>query len=200
MNTAIKTFLEYLIFYGLKNNLVVCNSSGALIFQREKIYTKYRYLSALFISIGIIIGAVISYLMSRVSISSKNLDLTNITTTLCIITVGGYNMLVSMIFKKSKKFHNYLYQNSFSYAYDMVFTLSVIFSLETSLPITLFGMSLLAAIISVFVTTAIIGFFVRNLNRDYINESLRNTSVRLFMFAFFALIFYYLAQMNIVLI
>lgn len=198
MSTALKTFLQYLVVYGFKNNLVACNGSGALIFQREKMYTRYRILSTIYLTIGILIGGIVSYVIARLSLSSETFDFSKISATIIIIVVGSYNMLVSIFFKRSKKFQNYVYENSFSYAYDTVFTLSVVFTLETALPITLFVMTLLSAVVSVFVTTLIIGFFVKNLNRDYVNEHFRNTTVRLFMFAIFALIFYYLAQMNIV--
>ena len=197
MNIALKTFLQYLIIYGLQNNLVICSGSGALIFQREKVYGKYRFLSTLFLAVGIILAGIASYVLSRLSITLEGIDTKKFIATVSIVIVGAYNLLVSSIFRKSKKFDNYLYENSFSYAYDMVFTLSVVFSLETTLPIFLFTVSLLAAIIVVIVSNLLIGFFVKSLNREHIHESLRNVSVRLFLFAILAVLFYYFGQISV---
>ena len=197
MNIALRTFLQYLVIYGLQNNLVVCSGSGALIFQREKVYTKYRILSTLFLAIGIIISGIVTYILSRLSYTISGFDTKKFIATVNILVIGCYNMVVSMIFKKSKKFQNYVYENSFSYAYDMVFTLSVTFTIETGLSIFLFTMTLLAAVIVVVFSNLVIGFFIKNLNRDYVHDSFRNVPIRLFFFAILAVLFYYLGQVTI---
>lgn len=192
----IQTFLTYLVLYGLKGNLVVCNGSGALIFQREKKYTSYRYTSNLFLILGIVLTATISFFLNTYIYSKY--DLYNISFSINVLIVGAYNMLVSFLLKKSPSFNNYVYENSFSYAYDMVFTISVILSLDMSLTIPQFFMSLLAVIVCVFITNVLVGMFVKSLNRGYINDSFRNVPARLFLFAIIAIIFYYTAQLNII--
>lgn len=191
----LETFLSYLVIYGLQNNLVACNGSGAVIFQREKMYTSYRYISTLFLILGVILTATISFFLNTFIYSKYNLY--NINVSVNVLIVGAYNMLVSFILKKSPSFSNYMYENSFSYAYDMVFTLSVIFSLNMDLSIPYFFMSLLAAVLCIFVTSIIIGFFVKSVNRGYINDSFRNVPARLFLLAIIAMIFYYTSQINI---
>lgn len=191
----LETFLSYLVIYGLQNNLVACNGSGAVIFQREKMYTSYRYISTLFLILGVILTATISFFLNTFIYSKYNLY--NINVSVNVLIVGAYNMLVSFILKKSPSFSNYMYENSFSYAYDMVFTLSVIFSLNMNLSIPYFFMSLLAAVLCIFVTSVIIGFFVKSVNRGYINDSFRNVPARLFLLAVIAMIFYYTSQINI---
>ena len=190
-----QTFLSYLVLYGLKSNLVACNGSGALIFQREKMYTSYRFISNLFLILGVILTASISFFLEYFIYSKY--DLYNISFSVNVLIVGAYNMLVSLFIKKSPSFSNYVYENSFSYAYDMVFTLSVILSLDMTLSIPLFFMSLLSAVVCIFVTSALIGFFVKSVNRGYINDSFRNVAVRLFLLAIIAIIFYYTAQLDI---
>lgn len=191
----LETFLSYLVIYGLQNNLVAGNGSGAVIFQREKMYTSYRYISTLFLILGVILTATISFFLNTFIYSKYNLY--NINVSVNVLIVGAYNMLVSFILKKSPSFSNYMYENSFSYAYDMVFTLSVIFSLNMNLSIPYFFMSLLAAVLCIFVTSVIIGFFVKSVNRGYINDSFRNVPARLFLLAVIAMIFYYTSQINI---
>ena len=192
----LQTFLSYLVIYGLRSNLVVNNGSGVVIFQREKMYTSYRYISTLFLILGVILTATITYFLN-LYVYSK-FDLYNISLSVNVVIVGAYNILVSTILKKSPSFSNYIYENSFSYAYDTVFILSVIFSLDMKLSILYFFMSLLAAVIVIFITNVLVGFFVKCCNRGYINDSFRNVAVRLFLFAIFAVIFYYTSQMNIV--
>ena len=207
MNILIKTFLLSLITFGLQHNLVVHNSSGVLTFQREKMYTKYRYISTLFLILGVILaGSVTFFLHYLDKMLGNKFDVSKFITTIDIIVVGGYNMLVSLIFKKSKKFQNYLYENSFSYAYDTVFILSVVFLLDYSfvditgisfgMIIAYFYISLLGAVISIFLTSILFGFFVKSFNTDSVDDSLKNISARLLMMSIFAVIFYYLSKIT----
>lgn len=191
----LKTFLEYLVFYGLKNNLVVNNGSGVVVFQREKMYTSFRFINNLFVILGIVLAATVTYFLNTYVYSK--LDLYNISVSVSVLIVGAYNIAVSKIMRKKHSFNNYIYENSFSYAYDTVFMLSIIFSLDMELPILYFFMSLLSAIIVIFITNIIIGFYVKNCNRGYINDSFKNVATRLFLFAILAIIFYYTGLIDI---
>lgn len=185
-------FLSYLVLYGLSSN-VMLNGSGTVVFQREKQYASFRFFSTMFLVIGIALTSTISYFLHRYVYSK--FDLAYINTSVNVLIVGLYNILVSTIWKKSKRFNNYLYENAFSYAYDTVFTLSVIFSLNMELSIAEFFLSLSAIVICVFVTSIIIGFFVRCINRGYMNVSVRNVPARLFVLAILSILLYYASQM-----
>lgn len=185
----LEMLLTYLIIYGLKTNLVVQNGSGVLIFQREKMYTSFRYISNLFLILGTILTATISYFLYR--IIYVKFDMFYISHGVNVVIVGAYNILISNILKRRPSFSNYLYENSFSYAYDTVFMLSVLFMLDMDLSIVYFFMSLLAAVLVIFISNVLIGFFVKCFNRNYVNISARNIAVRLFMVAIFSIILYY---------
>lgn len=181
--------LNYLVIYGLNTNLVVNNGSGVLVFQREKMYTSFRYISTLFLILGVFLSGTISYFLYRFIYSKFNMYY--ISETINVVLVAGYNVLVSYLLKKRRSFNNYLYDNSFSFAYDIVFTISVLFLLNYDLSIVHFFVSLIAAIIVIFVVSVLMGFFVRSLNSGYVNISARNIAVRLFMFAIFSVIVFY---------
>ena len=184
--------LTYLVIYGLKSNLVVSNGSGVLIFQREKMYTSFRYISNLFLILGIVLTAIISYVLYQ-SLYIRY-DLYYISEGVNVVIVGAYNIAVSNFLKKRPTFNNYLYENSFSYAFDTVYMLSVLFMLDMELSFIHFLMSLLAAVLVIFICNVLIGFFVKCFNRNYVNISARNIAVRLFMIAIFSILIYY-AQM-----
>jgi len=192
----LEAFLYYLVEYGLKNNLVV-NGAGVVVFQREKMYTSYRMISNLFLILGIVLSSTITYFLYTYIYSKY--DLYNISVSVNVLIVGAYNILVSAILKKKRGFNSYVYENSFSYAYDTVFILSVVFSLDMTVDggMLFFFMSLLSTIVVIFITNIIIGFFVRNCNRGYLNDSFRNVVARLFLFAIFAVIFYYTSTLDI---
>ena len=189
----LQVFLSYLVLYGLHSNLML-NGAGTVVFQREKQYMSFRLLSTLFLVVGIALTATITFFLYKFVYSSYNLFY--ISASINVLIVGLYNILVSYIWKRfGKSFSYYLYDNAFSYAFDMVFTLSVIFTLNMSVSIAEFFVSLSAVVIVVFVTSIIIGFFVRNLNRGYMNVSFRNIPARLFVLAIFSIILYYCAQL-----
>lgn len=181
--------LSYLVMYGVKSNLVINNGSGALIFQREKQYTTFRYISNLVLILGVIICATITYFLNRFVYSKFNMHY--ISETVIVVIAGLYNLFTSKFLKKKFSFSNYLYENSLSYAYDTVFLISVLLMMEMDITILHFFLSLLMAIISIFITNVLIGFFIRSLNREYINISARNIAVRFFMIAIFSVIIYY---------
>jgi len=188
----LKVIATYFIMYGIKSNLVLQNGSGALIFQREKEYTSYRYISNLFLILGIVICATVSYFLYRFVYEKYNINYIN--ETVNIVIAGSYHMLISKLLKKRRSFNNYLYDNSFSYAYDTVFTTSVILMLNFNETIVNYFISVLIAIVTIFVTNIIIGFFIKTINRNYVNISARNVATRLFILAIFAIVIYY-AQM-----
>ena len=188
-----KLFLSYLVLFGLHSNLML-NGAGTVVFQREKQYRSFRLFSTLFLVLGIAVTATITFFLYKFVYSKYNL--LYISASVNVLIVGLYNLLVALIWKKSgRSFTYYLYDNSFSYAFDTVFTLSVIFTLNLSVPIAEFFISLAAVCIVVFVSSIVIGFFVRNLNRGYMNISFRNIPARLFVLAIFSIILYYCAQL-----
>ncbi len=187
-------FLSYLALYGINSNLML-NGAGTLEFQREKQYASFRLISSIFLIIGIVLTGTISYFLYKYVYSTYNLYYIN--TSVNVLIVGIYNLIVSAIWRKIKKFDNYLYQNSLSYAFDVVFTLSVIFTMNMNISISQFFISLAAIVIVVLVTNLILGFFVRWLNRGYMNVSVRNVPARLFMLAILSIILYYASQLII---
>lgn len=187
-------FLSYLAIYGISSNIML-GGAGTLELQREKQYASFRIISSLFLVLGIMLTSTISYFLYKYVYSTYNLYYIN--TSVNVLIVGIYNLFVSLIWRKFKKFNNYLYQNSLSYAFDVVFTLSVIFTLNMSLGISEFFISLLAIVIVVLITSLILGFFVRWLNRGYMNVSVRNVPARLFMLAILSIILYYASQLII---
>ena len=188
----LNVILTYLILYGVQNNLVVLNGSGALIFQREKEYTSFRYISTAFLILGVVLCAVISYFLNQFVYLKYNMHYISETVTIAI--AGTYNMIVSKLLKKRPSFSNYLYDNSFSFAYDTVFITSVLFMINMNETMVNYFISIVIAVVCIFVTNVIIGFFIKSLNRNYVNISARNIAVRLFMLSIFSIILYY-AQM-----
>ena len=167
---------------------------GALVFQREKQYFSFRIFSTLFLVLGVALGATVSYFLYTYIYSKFNMYY--ISATVIVLFVGVYNLLVSLIFRKYK-YNFYLYENSFAYAFDSVFTLSVIFTLDMSLSIANFFMMLLAILIVIFVTSLVIGFFIKNSNRGYLNVCARNVPAKIFLLAIFSIVLYYLSLLVI---
>lgn len=185
----LEAFLSYLVLFGLKNNVVVMNGSGALLFQREKMYRSLRYIGSLFLVLGIALISIISYFLYNYVY--LKFDLLYIHITVVVLIVSLYNLLVSYIWQKFSHFKHYLYENSFSYAFDVVYTLSVILTLDMSLPLTSYLMCVLAIVIVVLLVNVVIGFFVESLNRGYLSVYFRNVPARLFLFAIISIILYY---------
>lgn len=185
----LETFLSYLALYGLKENIFVYNGSGPLQIQREKMYRSFRYINALFLILGIVLTSVISYFLNN--FIYEKFDLAYISVSVNVFIVALYNLLVSRIMQKSSYFNFYLYENSFSYGFDVVFTLSVIFTVDMSVAILPFLFSLVAIAIVVIVMNLLMGFYIRSMNRGYLNINFRNISVRLFLFALFSILIYY---------
>lgn len=185
----IQTFLAYLVIFGLKNNIVVMNGSGALLYQREKLYRSLRYISSLFLALGVVLISIISYFLYNYVY--VKFDLLYIHISVVVLLVCGYNIIVSHFWQKMSHFKHYLYEASFSYAFDVVYTLSVILTLDMTLSVGSFMMAILAIIIVILITNVVIGFFVESLNRGYLSVYFRNVPARLFLFALIAIILYY---------
>ena len=67
------------------------------------------------------------------------------------------------------------------------FTFSVIFTIDMSIPIAEFAMSIIAIVASVLVVSVLVGFFTESVNRSYINSAFRNVPSRLFLLAIFSI-------------
>lgn len=185
----LQTFLSYLALFGIKNNVVVMNGTGTLLFQREKMYRSLRYIDSLFLVLGITLTSIISYFLYNYVY--LKFDLLYIHISVVVLMVVLYNLFVSSVWQKFSHFKHYLYENSFSYAFDVVYTLSVILSLNMALPIVDFMMSVVAIVLVVLIMNVVIGFFVESLNRGYLSVYFRNVPARLFLFALISIILYY---------
>lgn len=185
--------LTYIVLYGIKNNVLVSNGTGALQFQREKMYRSFRLVNTLFLMLGIAIASFISYVLQ--SYVYQKFDLAYIGTSVTVLVVGLYNIIVAHIWTKISSFKHYLYESSYSYVMDVAFTLSVIFMLDMNLSILNFSLSIIAVLLVVFVSNILIGFFVESFNKSYINSSFRHVPSRLFLLAIFSILFYYAGLM-----
>lgn len=185
----LETFLSYLALYGLKENIFVFNGSGPLQIQREKMYRRFRYVNALFLILGIILTSLISYVLNNYVY--EKFDLFYISVSVNVFIVALYHLLVAHFTQKLSPFSFYLYESSFSYGFDVVFTLSVLFTLDFSVKILPFIISLVCVGIVVFVMNVIMGFYIKTMNRGYLNINFRNISVRIFLFALFSILIYY---------
>ena len=185
----LETFLSYLALYGLKENIFVFNGSGPLQIQREKMYRTFRYVNALFLILGIILTSLISYVLNNFVYEKFNLFYISVSVN--VFVVAFYHLLVSHFTQKLSPFSFYLYESSFSYGFDVVFTLSVLFTLDMSVKILPFIMSLVSIGVVVFVMNVLMGFYIKTMNRGYLNINFRNISVRIFLFALFSILIYY---------
>ena len=185
----LQTFLSYLILYGLQTNIVLSNGSGALEFQREKMYRSFRYLNMLILAFEICVIGFVYYFLETYLL--KDNDLHFIGFTIVVFLSGVFNLIVSSIWQRSSNLKFYLYESSYSYAFDLVFVASSVFMLQMNVSILSFVMQMIAVIIVIMAMTAIIGFFVRSFNRGYQNVNFRNVSSRLFLLAFVSILIYY---------
>ncbi len=184
-----KIFLSYLVLYGLNFNIVAASGAGVLQFEREKMYPAFRYLSALFLMIGVAICGTINYLLERYVYSVYDIAYINIS--VIVLIAGIYNLIVATIWRKSTSFNQYLYSSSYGFPFDFVFTIFCVISLNNELAAGNFFLSLLAMLVVIFVMNVIIGFFVKSMNRGYMNTNFRNIPARLFFFAIVLVLLYY---------
>lgn len=186
-------FLSYLCLYGIQNNIMLSNATGATQFQREKRYLSFRLISTAFLILGIVVCAMISYLLYNFVYAK--FDLFYISTTVTVFFVGIYNLVVSFIFTKISNFQRFLYETSFAYVMDFAFTLSVVLTLNMTLPIMSFVMAVLAIIIVVLIMNLFLGFFIEGINRSYLKVNYRNVPARLFLMAIFSLLIFYIGKL-----
>ncbi len=182
-------FLSYLVLYGLNANIIASSGAGALEFQREKMYPSFRFLNSLFLVVGIALCGIVSYFLNKFVYVVYDVAYINVSVT--VLIAGLYNLAVSRIWKKASNFNHYLYENSFSYAFDLVFTVFAVLMLNMSLPVANFLLSVVAMSIVIIVMNLVVGFFVKSMNRGYMNINFRNVSARLFFLAIISLILYY---------
>ena len=188
-----KLFLSYLVLFGIKNNIMISNATGAIEFQREKKYQSFKYISAGFLMLGILLCSFVAYMLHNFVYGK--FDLYYVGTSVIVLFVGLYNMIVATIFSKISSFQHYLYDTSFAYVMDFAYTLSVVFALDMTLPIGEFAVAVAAVISVVLIMNIIIGFFVESLNKSYLNINYRNVPARLCLMAVFSIILFYLAQL-----
>lgn len=187
----ISALISYLTLYGATFNIVASSGAGALNFEREKMYPLFSYLSTLFTVLGVAICAILTYSLNRFLLLPLDLGFAKFG---IIVTFAGlFNLLVAFVWGKISNFYHYLYNSSFSYVFDTVFTAFVVMSMDLSCAIMPFFMSVAAIAIVIIVTNSIISFFVRGFNRGYLNVNFRNVPTRLFFMAIIAMIVYYIA-------
>ena len=189
----LEILLSYLVLYGLKSNIVVANGTGAVQFQREKMYKSFRLIDTLFLVLGVVVCSFIAYLLNTFVYVKFNLEYINLS--VAVVLVGAYNLLVNFIWSKISTFKHYLYESSFSYVMDASYTFSVIFTIDMTVPIAEFSMQILAVAISILVVNVIVGFYTESVNRSYINSAFRNVPSRLFLLAIFSILLHYAGLM-----
>lgn len=186
-------FLTNLAEFGLHSNIVVCSGTGALLYGREKRYTFFRYISVLFLILGVCICSFANYFLTNYVYSK--FDIFEIQVGVLVLLACLYNLLISKLWKKMSLFGLYLYNSSCSYVFDIIFTVYVAMILDTTLAIVPFVCSLLSVIIVVFVMTVLIGFYVEGINKSSLRICFRNVSARLYLLAIFAIILYYASML-----
>ena len=116
---------------------------------------------------------------------------------LSVLIVGIYNIIVSKIFAKMSNLTHYLYEKSYSFAFDMVFILSVIFTVNMSFALLDFIVMAIAIAVAVFLSNMIFGAYIEDSNKTGIDQHYLNVPARLFMLAIFSIILYYASQLLI---
>lgn len=186
----LELFLSFVLLYGVKSNVIVFSGSGALTYQKEKQYCKFRILNSLFLAIGLVLCLMISYVLYNYVYEPYDLGYLNII--ISVLVVGIYNIIVSKIFAKMSHFSHYLYQSSYSFAIDFVFMLSMIFVADfaTYAVVEFLIMALTIALV-MFISNLIFGFYIEDANKSNIDRHYLNVPSRLFMMAVFSIILYY---------
>ena len=186
-------FLSSMLVYGVKSNIVV-NGAGALLFQREKQYAKFRILNSMFLALGTMLCLVLSYFLDKFVYSTYDLDY--ISVLLSVLMVGIYNLIVSKAFSKMSHYTHYLYEKSASFVIDIVYILSIIFSLDfASYNIDQFLMMAIAIGVVLFICNIIFGIFIEDAYKTSIDKHYLNVPSRLFMLSIFSIILYYASQL-----
>lgn len=182
-------FLSNLVGFGLQSNLVVNSGTGALLFGREKKYAFFRYISILFLILGVCVCSALNYFLTNYIY--LKFDVMEIQVGVLTIFACLYNLLVSKVWKKISLFGLYLYNASCSYVFDTVFIIFAATTLDCTLKLSAYFVSLLSAVLVVFVMYVLIGFYVDGINKSSLRICFRNVSARLYLIAIFAIILYY---------
>ena len=181
--------LSSILNVGIKSNIVVESGVGPLLYSREKKYGLFKYISILFLILGVSICSVATYFLEKFVLTK--FDILDFKICIVVLIAGLFNLLVTLIWKKSTYFGRYLYASSCSYAFDLVYTVYIVMSLNMALEIAPFFMNLVAIAVVLFVMNALIGVFVESINRSSLDINFRNVSARLFLFAIIAFILHY---------
>lgn len=182
-------FLTSLANFGLNNNLVINSGVGTVLFGREKQYRFFRYINLLFLLLGIIVCSFAVYFLDNYV--CLKYDLSEIKVGVLILLVCLYNLLVAFVWGKISSFGHYLYERSCSYVFDVVFTAFIALSLDVSLAIVPFVLTLAAAVVVIFLTNVVVGFFVETINKPNMALCFANVSARLYLLAIFGVLLYY---------
>ena len=182
-------FLTNLATFGLSSNIVVNSGVGVLLFGREKKYNLFRYVNTLFMLLGICLSAIFIYFLNQFVL--LKFDLPEIKVGILVFLVCLYNLLVSLLWKKISLFSFYLYERSCSYVFDVVFTIFAVLSLDLTLEIVPFLLSVAAILVVIFVSTLLIGAYIETINKSTLKVYFRNVSARLFLIAIFGVILFY---------
>jgi hypothetical protein len=186
-------FLANLVTYGLNQNILISNGYGALVLGREKKYRFFRHLNILFTILGIVICAIAMYFFNQFVIDK--FDVVEIKVGVLVLLAGLYNLLISFLWGKMSNFGQYLYEKSCSYVFDTVLIVFVVMSVDMTLKIVPFLMTILAIMVVIFVTNLIMGFYIESINKSSLKLCVRNVSARLYLLAFFAVLLFYLSKL-----
>jgi hypothetical protein len=186
-------FLANLVTYGLNQNILISNGYGALVLGREKKYRFFRHLNILFTILGIAICAIAMYFFNQFVID--RFYVVEIKVGVFVLLAGLYNLLISFLWGKMSNFGQYLYEKSCSYVFDTVLIVFVVMSVDMTLKIVPFLMTILAIMVVIFVTNLIMGFYIESINKSSLKLCVRNVSARLYMLAFFAVLLFYLGKL-----
>ena len=182
-------FLTNLINYGVSSNIVVNSGVGALLFGREKKYKLFRYVNTLFLLLGICLCSICIYFLNQFVLIK--FDLSEIKIGILVILVCLYNLLIAFLWKRISLFSFYLYERSCSYVFDVVFTIFAVMSVDLTLQLVPFILSVAAILVVIFVTNLLVGFYIESINKSTLKVYFRNVSARLFLIAIFAMILFY---------
>ncbi len=186
-------FLANLVTYGLNQNILVSSGYAALLLGREKKYRFFRHLNMLFTILGIAICSIAMFIINDFVINK--FDVVEIKVGIAVLLAGLYNLFISFLWGKMSNFGQYLYEKSCSYVFDTVFIVFVVMTLDMTVKIVPFIMTVLAIMAVVFVTNLIIGFYIESINKSSLKLCVRNVSARLYLVAIFAILLFYLGKL-----
>lgn len=186
-------FLANLVTYGLNQNILISTGYGAILLGREKKYRFFRHLNILFTILGIAICSIAMYFFNQFVI--EKFDVIEVKVGMVVLLAGLYNLLISFLWGKMSNFGQYLYEKSCSYVFDTVFIVFVVMTLDMTLKLVPFLMTILAIMIVIFLTNLIMGFYIESINKSSLRLCVRNVSARLYLVAIFAILLFYLGKL-----